>query len=179
MRGRKVAAVLVGVTLISVWGLTPGIAGGGGTGGLYIDVDPAHPAYAAIRYLVDAGVLNVAETGGEFRGDQALLRYDAALWIYRAMQSLSQAQPGLDVTAIDARIGNVEAQIQSLQAEVRNTSGQLGSLRNSVTALSAEVQALKAGAPAGNLSGQVRTNFLLGITGVLLGVAAVAMAIFW
>ena len=95
MRGRKVAAVLVGVTLISVWGLTPGIAGGGGTGGLYIDVDPAHPAYAAIRYLVDAGVLNVAETGGEFRGDQALLRYDAALWIYRAMQSLSQPQPGL------------------------------------------------------------------------------------
>ena len=27
MRGRKVVVVLVGVTLISVWGLTPGIAG--------------------------------------------------------------------------------------------------------------------------------------------------------
>ena len=179
MRGRKVAVLLVGVALVSVWGLTPGIAGGGGTGGLYIDVDPAHPAYAAIRYLVDAGVLNVAETGGEFRGDQALLRYDAALWIYRAMQSLSQAQPGLDVAAVDARIGSVEAQLQSLQAEVRNTSGQLGSLRNSVTALSAEVQALKAQPGAGNFAGQVRTNFLLGITGVLLGVTAVAMAIFW
>ena len=176
MRGRNLLVVTIGVALVSVWGLTPGIAGGGGAGGLYIDVDPAHPAHAAIRYLVDAGVLVVAETGGEFRGDQALLRYDAALWIHRAMRRMSQA---LDVAGINTRIGNVEAQIRSLQAELRNTSGQLGRLRNSVTALSAEVQALRAQPGAGNLADQVRTNFLLGITGVLLGVAAVAMAMFW
>ena len=47
------------------------------------------------------------------------------------------------------------------------------------SSLQAEVQALKSQAPAGNLARKVQTNFLLSITGVLLGVAAVAMAIFW
>ena len=179
MRGKLAVIVLIGVTLVSVWGLTPGIAGGGGAGGLYIDVDPAHPAYSAIRYLVDAGVLKVAETGGEFRGDQALLRYDAALWLYRAMQRLSEAQPGGDLTAFENRLGSVEAQVQSLRADVAASSSQVNSLKSQVSSLGAEVQALKAQAPAGNLAARVQTNFLLGITGVLLGVAAVAMAVFW
>lgn len=179
MRGRIAVVVLLGTILVSVWGLAPGIAGGGGTGGLYIDVDPAHPAYAAIQYLVQAGVLNVAETGGEFRGDQPLLRYDAALWLYRAMQQLSESQPGLDVAALENRLGQVEARVQSLQADVATHTGQLSSLQGSVNSLRADVQALKAQAPAGNLASRVQTNFLLSVTGVLLGVAAVAMAIFW
>ena len=179
MRGKLTVMVLIGVVLVSVWGLTPGLAGGGGAGGLYIDVDPAHPAYSAIRYLVEAGVLKVAETGGEFRGDQALLRYDAALWLYRAMQRLAEAQAGTDLTALENRLGGVEAQVQSLRADLAASSGQLGSLKSQVSSLQAEVQALKSQAPAGNLARKVQTNFLLSITGVLLGVAAVAMAIFW
>ena len=179
MRGRWALLVLVGVAMVSMWGFTPGLAGGGGGGGLYLDVDPSHPAYPAIKYLVNQGILKVSETGGEFRGDQPLLRYDGAIWLYRAMQRLAEAQAGTDLTALENRLGGVEAQVQSLRADLAASSGQLGSLKSQVSSLQAEVQALKSQAPAGNLARKVQTNFLLSITGVLLGVAAVAMAIFW
>lgn len=169
--------VLLGVVLVSVWGLTPGIAGGGG--GVILDVDPAHPAYQAIRYLMDSGVISLTETGGEFRGDQALLRYDAAIWLYRAMQRLSEAQAGQEVGALAGRVDLLETQVQNLQADLGGVSSELSSLRGSVANLTAEVQALRAQAPGAGLTGRVQTNFLLGVTGVLLGVAAVAMVLFW
>jgi len=176
MRGRLLALVVVGMVLVSVWGLTPGIAGGGG--GVVLDVDPSHPAYPAIKYLIDTGVISLADTGGEFRGDSALLRYDAALWLYRAMQRMGQAQAGVDVAGLTNRLNSLEAQVQNLQADVASNASGMSGLKTSVNSLSADVQTLKAQAPAG-LAGRVQTNFLLGITGVLLGVAAVAMALFW
>jgi hypothetical protein len=176
MRG-KVLVVVLAVGLVSVWGLTPGIAGGGG--GVILDVDPAHPAYQAIRYLMDAGVISLTETGGEFRGGDALLRYDAAIWLYRAMQRLSEAQAGQDVGGLAGRLDLLEGQVQNLQADLGGLAGELSSLRGSVAGLNSEVQALKAQAPGAGLAGRVQTNFLLGVTGVLLGVAAVAMVLFW
>jgi fluoride ion exporter CrcB/FEX len=95
------------------------------------------------------------------------------------MQRLAEAQAGTDLTALENRLGGVEAQVQSLRADLAASSGQLGSLKSQLSSLQAEVQALKSQAPAGNLARKVQTNFLLSITGVLLGVAAVAMAIFW
>jgi len=176
MRGRLLALIAVGTVLVSVWGLTPGIAGGGG--GVVLDVDPSHPAYPAIKYLIDSGVISLADTGGEFRGDSALLRYDAALWLYRAMQRMGQAQAGVDVAGLTNRLNSLEAQVQNLQADVATNASAVSSVKTSVSSLSADVQALKTQAPAG-LAGRVQTNFLLGITGVLLGVAAVAMTLFW
>ncbi|KUK27070.1 MAG: hypothetical protein XD60_0745 [Acetothermia bacterium 64_32] len=176
MRGRLLALVVVGLVLVSVWGLTPGIAGGGG--GVVLDVDPSHPAYPAVKYLIDTGVISIADTGGEFRGDSALLRYDAAQWLYRAMQRMGQAQAGVDVAGLESRLNSLQAQVQNLQADVASNASGISSLKTSVNSISSEVQSLKTQAPAG-LSGRVQTNFLLGITGVLLGIAAVAMVLFW
>jgi len=177
MRGRLAIMVVLGVMLVSVWGLTPGIAGGGG--GVVLDVDPSHPAYQAIKYLIEAGVISLEKTGGEFRGNDPLLRYDAVQWLYRAMQRMGEAQGSADLAGLTGRVSSIEAQLQSLQADVGRNAADLQSLRTSVTALSRDVAALKTSAPSQNLSAKVQTNFLLGITGVLLGVAAVAMAIFW
>ncbi|MGC9530332.1 MAG: S-layer homology domain-containing protein [Candidatus Bipolaricaulaceae bacterium] len=176
MRGKTVLAV-IGVALVSVLGMTPGIAGGGG--GTFLDVDPSHPAYAAIRYLVDNGIISVQATGGEFKGNQALLRYDAAQWLYRALQKTAPAQGTGDVTTLTNKVNALDAQVGSLAADVSQHGSELQSLRSSVSGLSREVSNLRAQAPGTDLAGRVQTNFVLGVTGVLLGVAAVAMAIFW
>lgn len=164
--------VLVGVAMVSMWGFTPGLAGGGGGGGLYLDVDPSHPAYPAIKYLVNQGILKVSETGGEFRGDQPLLRYDGAIWLYRAMQHFPQGQPQVDIAGLESRLGDLQSQVSSLKSSLSSTANTVNGLRASVNSLTVQVNNLKAQG-ATNLSGRVQTNFLLAVTGVILGLGAV------
>jgi hypothetical protein len=171
MKGRIALLVVVGVAIASVLGVTPGIADGGG--GTFVDMDPSHPAYQAVKDLVARGVITVG-AGGTFQGSAPLLRYDAAQWIYRAIKNVETTGG----TGLSSQVQALDARVQSLAGQVSNQGADIQALRTSVSTLSRDVQALQA-QPSGALAGRVQTNFILGVTGVLLGAAALAMFFFW
>ncbi len=167
MRRLLLAAVALG--MVSVWGLTPGLADAGLTGGTFVDVPRNHPAYTAVQTLLSRGIL-VPTAGGQFMGDQPLLRYDAAVWLYRAIQNLESKLPTTDMTS---RLATVENQVRSLSADANRLSSELASLSNRVSALQ---QSLNQG---GEVAQKAQLGVVLGLTGVILGLAALAWLIFF
>lgn len=167
MRRLLLAAAALG--MVSVWGLTPGLADAGLPGGAFVDVPRNHPAYTAVQSLLSRGIL-VPTAGGQFMGDQPLLRYDAAVWLYRAIQNLEAKLPGAEVTS---RLATTESQVRSLSAEVNRLSAELASLSNRVNALQ---QSLSAG---GEVAQKAQLGVVLGLTGVILGLAALAWLMFF
>jgi len=173
MRGRKlmvgalVALLALMMTAGAVWGKN---------GGAFVDVTSDHPAYQAIRTLVDKGIIHVG-ADGEFQGSQPLLRYDAAEWLYRTMQQA--AAPGQledfagRLSTVENQVGSVSDRAQSLESELRSVNNALSSLRQEVAGLE------EAAAPAQDVARRVQTNFILGVTAVVLGVAALAVSIFF
>ncbi len=157
---RTAACVVVGLVVLSLWAVTPGLADGG-VGGTFVDVPRTHAAYTAIQDLVARGIL-VVGAGGEFAGNAPLLRYDAAQWIHRAIKNVEGTKVGTDygpkLTALETRVASLD------------------------TTMSAEIQRLKAQASqsAGPEAAQkAQTAFVLGVTGVVLALAAVALALWF
>jgi len=173
MRGRKlmVGALAALLALMMATGIV-----WGKNGGAFVDVGSDHPAYQAIRSLVDKGIIRVG-ADGEFQGSQPLLRYDAAEWLYRSLQEA--AAPGqLDdfagrLSSVENQVGSVSDQAQALESELRSVNNALSSLRQDVAGLE------EAAAPAEDMARRVRTNFILGVTAVVLGVGALAVTIFF
>jgi hypothetical protein len=154
---------LCGLAVLSVWGITPGLADGG-IGGMFVDVPTTHPAHAAIRNLVQRGVI-VVGAGGEFSGNAPLLRYDAAQWLHRAITNVEGTRAGTDVsvqvTSLDAKVNSLEA---TLTREIAAMRGQLAAVGQGAGAEAAQ---------------KAQTAFVLGVTGVVLALAAVALALWF
>lgn len=166
---RRLLLAITALGMVSVWGLTPGLADAGLTGGTFTDVPRNHPAYTAVQNLLSRGIL-VPTAGGQFMGDQPLLRYDAAVWLYRAIQNLESKLPTTDMTA---RLTTVENQLRSLSADVNRLSSDLAALSNRVNTLQ---QSLSQG---GEVAQKAQLGVVLGLTGVILSLAALAWLIFF
>ncbi len=166
---RRLLLAIAALGMVSVWGLTPGLADAGLPGGTFTDVPRNHPAYAAVQNLLSRGVL-VPTAGGQFMGDQPLLRYDAAVWLYRAIQNLEAKLPSTDMTP---RLSAAENQLRSLSADVNRLGTELAALSNRVNNLQ---QSLNQG---GDLAQRAQLGVVLGLTGVILGLAALAWLIFF
>lgn len=165
---RRLLFIAAAVGMISVWGFTPGLADAG-VGGAFVDVPRNHPAYTAVQDLLARGIL-VPTSGGQFMGDQPLLRYDAAVWLYRAIQSLESKLPSVDMSG---RLATVENQIQGLSGDIKR-------LESEIAALSNRVSALQQGLGQGDdVAQKAQLGLVLGLTGVILGLAALAWLIFF
>ncbi len=176
MRGRFLAMAALAALLVAGMGMVPAMADGGG--GVFVDVDPSHPAFGAIRALVDRGIV-VIGASGEFQGSQPLLRYDAAQWLYRTLERAQGAGSG-DVDALAGRVSTVENRVSTVSNNVGRMESDLQSLKDTVGSLQRDVGNLRdVASPAENLSQRVQTNFVLGVTAVVLGVAALGVAIFF
>ncbi len=167
---RRSLLVTVVVGLVSVWGLTPGLADAGLTGGSFLDVPKSHPAYASVQNLLSRGIL-VPTASGQFMGDQPLLRYDAAVWLDRAIKN------------IEAKIStttDLTPRLTSLESQVRSLSSDLSGLRADISTLSARVSALQqAVGQGGEVAQKAQLGVVLGLTGMILGLAALAWLIFF
>lgn len=167
---RKLLLMAVALGIVSVWGLTPGLADAGITGGSFIDVPRNHPAYSAVQNLLSRGIL-VPTSSGQFMGDQPLLRYDAAVWLDRAIKN------------IEAKISattDLTPRLTSLENQIRSISSDLSKLSSDVSSLSARVNALQqAVGQGGQVAQQAQLGVVLGLTGVILGLAALAWLIFF
>lgn len=173
MAMRRIVLVVLGLGVLSVWGLTPGLADGGG-GGVFVDVPTSHPAYTAIRDLVQRGII-VIGAGGEFQGNQPLLRYDAAQWLYRAVKNVEGTRPTADLAA---QISALDARLKTVSADVARQGTDVQGLRTEVASVRQGLQAVQ-GQAGGEVARQAQLGFVLGVTGVVLSLAAVAIALFW
>jgi hypothetical protein len=155
--------------MVSFWGLTPGLADAGLPGGSFVDVPKNHPAYAAVQDLLSRGVL-VPTAGGQFMGDQPLLRYDAAVWLYRAIKNIEGKISGTDLTP---RLTTLENQVRSLSSDLNRLSSDLSTLSARVNALQQSI------GQGGEVAQKAQLGVVLGLTGVILGLAALAWLIFF
>jgi len=166
---RKVLLVLAALGMVSFWGLTPGLADAGLPGGSFVDVPRNHPAYSAVQDLLSRGVL-VPTAGGQFMGDQPLLRYDAAVWLYRAIKNIEGKISGTDLTP---RLTTLENQVRSLSSDLNRLSSDLSTLSARVNALQQSI------GQGGEVAQKAQLGVVLGLTGVILGLAALAWLIFF
>jgi hypothetical protein len=166
---RKVLLVVAALGMVSFWGLTPGLADAGLPGGSFVDVPRNHPAYAAVQDLLSRGVL-VPTAGGQFMGDQPLLRYDAAVWLYRAIRNIEGKISGTDLTP---RFTTLENQVRSLSSDLNRLSSDLSTLSARVNALQQSI------GQGGEVAQKAQLGVVLGLTGVILGLAALAWLIFF
>ncbi|MBC7317929.1 S-layer homology domain-containing protein [Candidatus Bipolaricaulota bacterium] len=166
---RRLLLVVTALGMVSVWGLTPGLADAGITGGAFVDVPRNHPAYSAVQNLLSRGIL-VPTSSGQFMGDQPLLRYDAAVWLDRAIRNL---EAKLSTTDLTPRLTTLENQISSVSSDLNRVSSEL-------SALSARVNALQqAVGQGGDIAQKAQLGVVLGLTGIILGLAALAWLIFF
>ncbi len=160
---RRAACLVVGLAVLSMWAMTPGLADGG-TGGMFVDVPTTHSAYNAIRDLVSRGII-VIGAGGEFSGNAPLLRYDAAEWLYRAIRNVEGARTGTDygpqVASLETRVSSLDA---TMSREIQQLKVQLAQVSQTANAEVAQ---------------KAQTAFVLGVTGVVLALAAVALALWF
>jgi hypothetical protein len=137
--------------------------------GVFVDVPKNHPAYAAVQDLLSRGVL-VPTAGGQFMGDQPLLRYDAAVWLYRAIKNIEGKISGTDLTP---RLTTLENQVRSLSSDLNRLSSDLSTLSARVNALQQSI------GQGGEVAQKAQLGVVLGLTGVILGLAALAWLIFF
>lgn len=167
---RRLLLLAVGIGALSVWGLTPGLADSGIVGGSFVDVPKNHPAYSSVQNLLSRGIL-VPTSSGQFMGDQPLLRYDAAVWLDRAIKN------------IEAKISattDLTPRLTTLENQVRSLSSDLGKLSSDLSALSARVNAIQQSlGQGGEVAQKAQLGVVLGLTGVILGLAALAWLIFF
>ncbi|MBC7170111.1 S-layer homology domain-containing protein [Candidatus Bipolaricaulota bacterium] len=160
---RRAACLVVGLAIVSMWAMTPGLADGG-TGGMFVDVPTTHSAYNAIRDLVSRGII-VIGAGGEFSGNAPLLRYDAAEWLYRAIRNVEGTRIGTDygpqVASLETRVSSLDA---TVSREIQALKVQLAQVGQSAT---------------GETAQKAQTAFVLGVTGIVLALAAVALALWF
>lgn len=164
---RRTGLAMCALVILSLWTVTPGLADAG-IGGMFVDVPTSHPAYNAIRDLVQRGVI-VIGAGGEFSGNAPLLRFDAAQWLSAAIKNVEGTRTGTDltprVTTLETRVAALDTtmtrELQAVRAEMARLSQGPGS-----AAVAAAEQ-------------KAQTAFVLGVTGVVLALAAVALSLWF
>ncbi len=162
---KRLVLVVVGLAALSLWALTPGLADGG-VGGMFVDVPTSHPAYTALRDLVSRGVITIG-AGGEFAGTQPLTRYDGALWVYRAIKNV---EGSVTNTALSTTVASLDTKVKALDA----------TLTREIAAVRADLANLqKQGMTGGETAQRAQTAFVLGVTAVVLALAAVAIGLWF
>lgn len=157
---RRAVCVVCGLAILSLWAMTPGLADGG-IGGMFVDVPTTHPAYRAIQGLVQRGII-VVGAGGEFGGNAPLLRYDAAQWLSRTITNLeTTVKAGGDLTP---RLSTLETRVAALDS----------TLTRELQAMRIQIAQASQGAGA-EAAQKAQTAFVLGVTAVVLALAAVAL----
>lgn len=160
---RRTVCVVCGLVVLSMWAMTPGLADAG-IGGMFVDVPTTHPAYSAVRDLVQRGVI-VIGAGGEFSGNAPLLRYDAAQWLSRAIKNVEGTRTGTDY---GPQVASLETRVNALDATMAR---ELQAIRVQLAQVSQTANA--------EIAQKAQTAFVLGVTGVVLALAAVALALWF
>lgn len=176
--------VLLAVLVASVWGFlgaTPGIAGGG-AGGVFQDLLPGDPAYQYVVFLLERKIIT-PDPSGTFKGSEPLTRSTGAIWIAKAVQYLEgkiPAAPTGDVVGLTQTVNTLDARIRQVEQELVQAAREIQTLKSTVTSLGNRVAKLEQQGPAQvqGLAGKAQLALIMGITGVVLALAALALQFF-
>jgi len=185
---RTATIVLASALLCAVLGLAALAQTGNGTaepvntGGLFTDVPKDHWAYADLEFLAQRGIIT-GLPGGKFDGDSAMTRYSAAVYIARAikyMQNNPESVTPADIETLKTLIFQVSDSVTTLQAQ--SGMANLSSLEARVAKNEQDIAKLNAkfqtdGTPdVSALEKRVQGVFILSLTALLVGIAALAVA---
>jgi len=152
------------------------------TGGLFTDVPKTHWAYADLEFLAQRGIIT-GLPGGKYEGDSAMTRYSAAVYIARAikyMQNNPESVTPADLETLKTLIFQVSDSVTTLQSQI----GASGNSTLEARVVKTEQEIAKINAKLGTtpasdtaaLEKRVQGTFILSLTALLVGIAALAIA---
>ena len=152
------------------------------TGGLFTDVPKDHWAYQDLVYLADRGIIT-GLPGGQYKGSDPLDRYSAAAMIARAIKYVQNNPSSVtpqDIDVLKDLIFKVSDRVNVIEKQGGTTSGSALDARvaqneKDIAQLRTQVQGLSVNDSA-KLADRVNATFILSLTGLLLGIIAVALA---
>ena len=155
------------------------------TGGLFTDVPRDHWAYADLEYLAARGII-AGLPGGVYNGDAALVRYDAAGMISRALKYMQNNPESVtleDLNVLKNLIFKVSDDVTALQSQLGSSQGSdYSTLANRVLQNERAIAQLNArmdegaGTDLGVLTKRVQANFFISLTALLVGIVGIALA---
>lgn len=152
------------------------------TGALFTDVPKTHWAYSDLEFLAQRGIIT-GLPGGKFDGDSAMTRYSAATYIARAIKYMENNPESVtpdDLETLKTLIFQVSDSVTTLQSQV-GTSG-TASLEARVVRNEQAIAQINAKLQTGGttdvtaLEKRVQGTFILSLTALLVGIAALAIA---
>jgi hypothetical protein len=154
------------------------------TGGLFTDVPKTHWAYADLEFLAQRGIIT-GLPGGKFDGDSPMTRYSAAVYISRAikyMQNNPESVTPADLETLKTLIFQVSDSVTSLQSQVgasgtSSLEARVVKVEQSVAQINAKL-GTSAPTDVAALEKRVQGTFILSLTALLVGIAALAIATF-
>lgn len=175
-----VLSVVVVFALVATVFFTPGPVYGQEDDGqedeMFSDVPEDHWAYEDIKYLAEKGILTGLPSG-EYEGEEAITRYQVANLVARAVRYLQEHQG----TGDQQDLSTLEDLVYKLSEKVDSASQTSDQLTTRIDELQTEVDDLKArSARPENYDQLVKrseNNFILGVTGIVLGAGALAWAL--
>jgi hypothetical protein len=151
------------------------------TGGLFTDVPKNHWAYADLEFLAQRGIIT-GLPGGKFDGDSAMTRYSAAVYISRAikyMQNNPESVTPADLETLKTLIFQVSDSVTTLQSQI-GTSGtstleaRVVKTEQSIAQINAKLATVTTTDTAA-LEKRLQGTFILSLTALLVGIAALAI----
>ena len=139
---------------------------------MFSDVPTDHWAYQDIQYLANRGIIT-GLPGGTYKGDQAITRYQVATLVARTVRYLQNNAGSTN----QQDLSTLEDLVYKLSERVDSTSQTSSQLQSRVNSLESQVKELRASSGPENYDQLVKrsqNNFILGVTGVILGAGALA-----
>ncbi|MEF8917311.1 MAG: S-layer homology domain-containing protein [Candidatus Bipolaricaulota bacterium] len=139
---------------------------------MFSDVPSDHWAYQDIQYLSERGIIT-GLPGGTYEGGEAITRYQVATLVARTVRYLQNNAGSTN----QQDLSTLEDLVYKLSERVDSTSQTSSQLQDRVNNLEAQVQELRASSGPENYDQLVKrsqNNFILGVTGVVLGAGALA-----
>ncbi len=163
--------VIIGLLITTVF-----FVSGYGEENMFSDVPSDHWAYPDIQYLAQRGIIEGLPSG-KYAGEEDITRYQVASLVARTVRYL-QNNPA---TTSQQDLSTLEDLVYKLSERVDSTNSTTSQLKNRVNDLEAQVQELRATSGRteeyNQLAKKAENNFILGVTGIILGVGALAWAI--
>jgi len=155
------------------------------TGGLFTDVPRDHWAYEDLEYLNARGIIP-GLPGGQYEGDAALSRYDAAAMISRAIKYMQHNPESVTMEDLDILkdlIFGVSGDVAILQSQLGSSVGaDFSTLENRVSQTELEIAQLNtqiqdvSTSSSSSLAKRVQANFFISLTALLFGIIGIALA---
>jgi hypothetical protein len=141
-----------------------------------------HWAYSDLEFLIQRGIIT-GLPGGKFDGDSPMTRYSAAVYISRAikyMQNNPESVTPADLDTLKTLIFQVSDSVTALQSQI-GTSGtasleaRVVKTEQAIAQINAKLQT-DGGTDVTALSKRLQGTFILSLTALLVGIAALAIA---